>query len=422
MARTDDAQPDSRPGLDWLVRLRWLAVVGQLVAAIIAREVIEAEMDFGWVLGLIGFTALTNVVLVLVRRVLARRPRLSIAAVMTLDTATLTGLLLASGGPMNPFSIFFIVQVALAGLLLGARGAWSMAVLTSLGFGLLFLLAPEDPHAHHNHGASPLHLQGMWVAYALAASFVAIFVSGIATALRRRERELQHVRERALEAERLAAMSAFSANAAHELGTPLATIALVSAEMATALAQPTDDAARAQLADDARLVRREVERCKDLLRDLAERSGTWAGETPERLTISELINELRERLPLDAARRLDVATLPSGSVVAPRRSLVESVANLVRNALDASGEVVRVVVELDRELHVRVRDRGPGFDASVLARLGEPFVTTKPAGAGLGLGLHLAMSFAEKTGGRLEVKRAHGETEVALTIPAEVTP
>lgn len=415
----------SRPGLAWLVRLRWLAVVGQLVATGVGVYVVEAPMATEWLLGIIAVTALTNLGLGVVERRAAREPiteailgRL-IGAVLVVDTALLTGLLIASGGPMNPFSVFYIVEVALAGLLLGARGAWLMALFTALAFGLLFVLSPADPHAHH-HGASPLHLQGMWVAYALAAGFVAHFVSGIAKGLTARERELAALRERALETERLAALSAFSAGAAHELGTPLGTIAVVSRDLASAL-EASGDAALTELAADARLIRAEVERCRVLLTDMAERSGSWAGEAPESLGVDKVIERVSELLPVGGRARLSI-TVPEGATVrAPVRSLVRSLANLVRNALEADpqGEVELVVEGGADGVAFRVMDRGPGFPRAVLARLGEPFVTTKAPGMGLGIGLHLAMVFADKVGGALLVTaRDPKGSEVRLVLPS----
>jgi len=430
---------DLRPGLAWLVRLRWVAVVGQLVATAVALWMLEAPLSLPWLLTLIGVTAATNIGLGLGARTLLAEPAPGqrtrsdriVLAVLVLDTALLTGLLLASGGAMNPFSIFFIVQVALAGLLVGAGGAWSMAGLTSLGFALLFLLAPDEPHAHHNHGASPLHLRGMWVAYALAAAFVAMFVSGIATALRRRERELAALRERALQTEQLAALSAFSAGAAHELGTPLSTIAIVSNDLGHALdalanasEAPTINAATlSALADDARVMRTEVERCRVLLRDLSERSGTWAGETPECVTLAEVTRAVIESLSVAQRGWVDLlSNEPMLEVFAPRRSLVQSLANIVRNAMEADtkhdSRVTLEVTKSPASVIFKVLDRGAGFPSEVLARIGEPFVTTKPTGAGLGLGLHLAYSFAATIGGAVHIaRRSGGGSEVTLSVP-----
>lgn len=424
---TTSPQLDSRPGIPWLVRLRWVAVAGQLIATLVGVTIVETELDLAWVLTCICVLAASNIGLYLtLRRPAAptvplahRRPAPVIAATLTLDTALLTAILLASGGPMNPFSVFYIVEVALAGLLLGATGAWLMAGLTTLGFGLLFLLAPEDPHAHHNaSSAHAVHLQGMWVAYALAASLVAMFVSGIAFALRRSERDAANLRERALEAERMASLAAFSAAAAHELGTPLSTIAVVATELASALESSPGSA---QLVDDARLVRREVDRCRDLLRDLSERAGTWAGENPERLTLGQLVHDLREHLPLGAHTRLVVDGDLTAELVLPRRSLTQSLSNIVRNALDVSTTSVELVVRIEaNRAQLTVRDRGPGFPPEALARLGEPFNSQRPGG--LGLGLHLAHAFADKLGGTLAVRpREGGGSEVALEIPAKLT-
>lgn len=418
--------------LPWLVRLRWLAVLGQLGATVVAAAALEMELDLSALLALIGAEAISNAALQLALPRLERRLSHAaglrlVAAVLAVDAAILTGLLLASGGPMNPFSVFFLVQVALAGVLLGALGAWLMVLWTALGFGLLFLLAPVGAHAHHEHGASPSHLHGMWIAYVMAAGSVAAFVSGISGALARREREVVRLRERAEKGERLGALGAFSAGAAHELGTPLSTIAVVASDLAAALVEPPSADEMPALRDDARLIRSEVERCRGLLRDLSERAGVWVGETPATTPVAAVAREVGERLEGLGAGRFTVDVAPevaARTMTLPLRGLVQSLVNLGRNALDASpGAVVLSAHEVPEGVAFSVLDRGPGLPAEVAARLGEPFVTEKAPGAdGLGLGLHLVMAYADKVGGAFVIGgREGGGAAATLTVPTAVS-
>ncbi|MCC6624930.1 MAG: HAMP domain-containing histidine kinase [Deltaproteobacteria bacterium] len=420
------AADEPRAASRWLTQLRWASIAGQLVTIMLAATVTDVALDLGVLLALVGVGAASNLALALTPRERAGTAT-TIALVLVLDVLLLTGLLLAAGGPANPFSIFYLVHVVLAGLLLGTRGAWAMAALTSVGFGLLFLLPniPLDEHAMHHHGASSLHLQGMWIAYALAAVFVATFVSGLARALARREAELARLRQRAERGERLAALGTFSASAAHELGSPLSTIAVTVHELERGLARlDPAPAGVASLVDDARLIRAEADRCRGLLHDLTRRGGLVAGEALEVIGTGALWDEVALRLGnrpgLVITRAPDAVEV---ALSAPRVALVQALCNLVDNAHDASraaGRADAPVIVGTRRVGARVRlwvrDAGGGFTPEVLAELGQAFVTTRP-GEGLGLGLHLAEALMQALGGRLDVASSAQGSEVALELP-----
>jgi len=412
--------------LRWLARLRWVAVLGQLLAIAVATELTDVELALVPLLSLVAVAGLSNAALEL----LLRRGRSGAPltwGVLVLDVLLLTGLLMAAGGSSNPFSIFYLVHVALGGLLLGARGAWVMAGLTAALYGLLFFLpaGPLEAHSMHMHGTSSLHLQGMWVAFALGAAFVATFVSGLAKALAVREAELLRMRGRAERGERLAALSTFSANAAHEIGSPLATIAVVAHELERSFGRLPDCSS---YIEDTQLIRREVERCRVMVRDLTQRGGLLQGERPEAVSTRALWDAVRARMGERAAAVaiVDEAT-PSKplTLVVPRQALVQALGNLVDNGLEATrqaGHPERVEVGATRldsgAVRLWVRDQGGGFAPEVLAELGEAFVTTRP-GEGLGLGLYLASSLARELGGRLDVRSSATGSEVALELPSD---
>ena len=407
--------------LRWLARLRWVAVLGQLLAIAVATELTDVELALVPLLSLVAAAAVSNAALeVLLRRGLSGG-RLT-WTVLVLDVLLLTGLLMAAGGSSNPFSIFYLVHVALGGLLLGARGAWVMAVLTAALYGLLFFLpaGPLEAHSMHMHGASSLHLQGMWVAFALGAAFVATFVSGLAKALAGREAELSRMRGRAERSERLAALSTFSANAAHEIGSPLATIAVVAHELERSLGRVPNSAS---YLEDAQLIRREVERCRGMVRDLTQRGGLLQGEQPAPIGARALWESVRERF---AGREGAIAIAgEDAALVVPVGALRQALMNLVQNAFIATGQAGRsdpVQVGATRlptgTVRLWVKDRGAGFAPGVLAEVGEAFVTTR-AGEGLGLGLYLASTLARELGGRLDVRSSPEGSEVALELSAD---
>jgi two-component system sensor histidine kinase RegB len=220
-------------------------------------------------------------------------------------------------------------------------------------------------------------------------------------------------------------LATLTAGAAHELSTPLATIALAARELEHAAAQR---GTVPDLAEDARLIRTEVDRCRSILDQMSGRAGGMVAGDPEPIELPSLAAGLRARLSAEEAARLQVLVSPErpSPVILPRDGLSQAVLSLVRNAFDASRVnpaspvVVNVVRAADR-LRVTVRDEGEGMPADVLKRAGEPFFTTKEPGRGLGLGLFLARVFAERLGGELAIESEKGTT-VRLELPVDATP
>lgn len=402
---TADAAPriDSAPtiGLAWLVRIRWAFAAADVVLAI-AADWLALPVILAPVVAAAVATVLTNVGLRAVLRKGRPASRILLGSVLVLDGILLTVALRATGDAMNPFSVLYLVHVALAALLLDGRATWLVAGTTCAGFGVLFF---GSQHMHHPGMAE--HLRGMLVAYAVAAAFVGYFVYRVARALERREREMTELRDYAARAEKLASLSALAAGAAHELGTPLATIAVVAKELERAAARAQLDPAG--LADDARLVREEAERCRAIIAKMASSSGEAQGSAPRETTVTDVIDRVRAAVGEPRATSLSVAAAPAGAFVfAPDEVLVQVLVNLVANAFDASTRDVRLEsgVRGDR-VAFRVEDRGGGIPDDVLHRLGEPFISTKK-GRGMGLGVFLARTFAERVGGSLAVESTRG--------------
>jgi two-component system sensor histidine kinase RegB len=266
------------------------------------------------------------------------------------------------------------------------------------------------------------HLYGMFLALAVTAALLAGFVTRLAAALRRREDELREARAAVARGERLHALTTLSAGAAHELGTPLGTIALVAREIERRV---SGDEVLHSVREDAALVRAEVDRCRAILDRMAGRTGEPVGEAREEVSLSVLLAAVRDRLhESDAARVL----LDEGGEVTlrvPPRAMTQVLENLVRNGLDASPtEAVRVSATLSGEgegqhVQLRVADRGAGMSPEQLARAGEPFFTTKDVGRGMGLGLYLSRAVVEQLGGRFELRSDSGVgTEVCMELPA----
>jgi len=428
--------------LSWLLRLRWAAGGGALAAGALAGLGPAAPLPLAPVLALAALLGASNLAVLGWRRAHPRPSFRPVAGLLLLDILLLAALLHLTGGPTNPFSAVLLVQVTLSAVMLPASWTALLTALAVAAFGLLFLAHPL-PGGTEN-GAAPassygLHLYGMWVAFTVAAVLIAVFVSRVSGALRRQERALAAVRERESRTERLASLATLAAGTAHELATPLGTIAVAAGELERGLARGMDPT---ETREEARLIRSEVDRCRAILEQLSADAGQTPMEAFEPVRVESLVADVRDMLPRESATRVRFedrtgahGTLP---LQAPRKALARAVANLVRNGLDASEPDTAVTVCIQREpglgAHQRltdrsargkpertvltVRDRGHGMPPAVAARAGEPFFTTKPPGAGQGLGLFLARALAEQLGGHLRLESGEDEgTAARLELP-----
>lgn len=409
--------------LSWLLKLRWGAVVGQGVLILLARLWLDMPLPLVPLFATVGVAAVSNVALGL----WARRPReireWMLWAVMALDVVLLTVLLDLSGGPFNPFSTLYLVHIALAAVVLRARWTWALAALALTCFGTLFfrhLWVPGGTSggSHHHISDVPLHLEGMWLAFGVASGFIVYFVQRVTRALAEREAELVAARAVTARNEKLAALATLAAGAAHELSTPLSTIAVVARELER----------RAELSpagrEDAQLIRQQVARCHDILGQMAADAGASRGEAFVAVTPVALLEGAleglrgRERVQVETGGREGEEEVPL-----PARALTHAIRGVVKNALQASPAEARVKLALvreQREWRLSVEDQGAGMPAEVLARAGEPFFTTKPPGEGMGLGLFLARAVLDQLGGRLELRSVPGQgTRVEMAWPVE---
>jgi two-component system sensor histidine kinase RegB len=409
-------------GVAWLVHLHWWAIVGQGVVIVAAQEVAHIGLPVVTLAALICLEVVGNVAL----RAWATRSRVTdtgIAVVMLLDVVVLTALLDLTGGVSNPFSTLYLVNVALAAVVLPPRLSWALMTASLLGFGFLFVHEAFVGPSHHvtvhldQHQVMDAHLRGMWVAFALSAVFIVFFVQRVSSALAARERELQAARVEAERREKLASLATLAAGAAHELSTPLSTIAVVAKELQRSLAEAVSQDVRS----DLQLVRDQVGRCREILDRMAAHAGENAGEPLATITADEWVDSALDGFP--ASARVTVGVSVAGETIhGPPRALADALRGLLKNAVQASppGESVtlRVVAE-GGFLRASVQDRGPGMPPDVLARVGEPFFTTKVPGEGMGLGLFLTRALAEQLGGEFHItSRAGAGTEASITLPA----
>jgi two-component system sensor histidine kinase RegB len=399
--------------LPWLLRLRWGALAGQLLTIVIVRYAMRSPIPIGPLFGLLAVSVLTSVAWHL------RPPELVIrsswlGATMVLDILVFSGLLYFTGGPMNPFSFLYLVPIALAAMILGSAWTWALVLLSLAASAVLFFwhrpLELGASHAEHMR----LHLQGMWIAFGVGAAFIVYFLRRIRRALVERDAELQASRNLVARQERLAALATLAAGAAHELSTPLATIAVVAKELERAVGTSTIG----PIADDVRLVRTQVERCRAILERMCIDAGEMRGERFALATVLELVEGSLAGLGGEVAVRTEIEpALADVSLHVPARAIVEAIRGVLKNAQDASpaGAAVDLVVRrTERAVDFAIADHGAGMSRAVLERVGEPFFTTKPQGRGMGLGLFLARTVVERVGGSLRLDSTPGQGTTAV--------
>ncbi len=409
------AIPDrNRVNVSWLLRLRWAQVIGQATTVAGVAAFSDVRLPLPALALVVGIGLVSNILCALYFRDPRPVEEWQLAAVMALDVALLTMLLYLTGGPLNPFGFLYLVQIALATVLLHAALTWTLVALSFLGFGLLLVdHRPLDIPDRQR-------MIGMWVALGVASAFIVQFLLRVLASLSEREQELEAARNLAARQERLAALATMAAGAAHELSTPLSTVALVAKELERHLARTGDP----QLVEDARLIREQVGRCRIILDQMAG-STAAAGEGIEARTVAEILDEalgnVRAAPPVERKVPVALGKLP---LKLPPRAMAQALRSLVTNAQDASPTDARVLVEASRKgdrISLDVVDFGEGMPPEILARIGEPFFTTKSPGRGMGLGIFLARAVVESVGGTLTIDSRVGEgTRVSVVVPTEV--
>lgn len=412
--------------LSWLVTVRWTTIVAGVGAVVAGRAALEARVSIAAAAMALGLVAASNVWLMW--RVRAGEGRS--AAIVTAagaavcgDVAILSWLLSRAGGVLNPASIYYLVEIVVAALVLGRTWTWVVAGLSVAGYATLFV-APTDAlrTAQGMHPEIALHMRGMWLAFAFTAAIVAVLVSRLAVAVERRDRALDALRDRTARSVRAAGLATLAAGAAHELSTPLATIAVAAKELDRRLSSGTD-AAIDSLRADARLIRAQADRCRDVLDALAGQTGSPAGEIPHASALRDVVAAARAKLdPAQASRLRD--RIPEGVDVRwPVDVVARALANVAQNALQASTAPVDLTATTGANgaIQFTVVDRGVGMTPKDLSRAGEPFFTTKPPGAGTGLGLFVARSSVEQLGGEFTLASTPGVgTTATIALPRDV--
>jgi len=400
-------QESAATNLRRLIALRSIALAGQFLAVWIASTYLGMALPMPPLVSIIAAMAVVN----LLTWWRMRRPRPvrdnELFAQLVLDVLALTGLLYFSGGSTNPFVIFYLLPLALAAAALPAAYVWALATLMVACDSLLafFYVPLPDSHAPSEKDFA-LHVLGMWLGFVLSAVLIAWFAVRMTETRRSRDRLQARMREEELRNERIVALGTLAAGAAHELGTPLSTMAVLANEL--------EQEAGATLAarENLRVLRGQIDRCKSILSTLSASAGQTRAEGGRRMPLENYLADIVERWRATrhgvSARKRFEGPRPSPEIVA-EQTLSQAITNVLNNAADASPDSVEIAGRWDEhELALEVCDRGEGLAPDTAQRVGQPFFTTKAPGQGHGLGLFLAHAVVQRLGGTVRLYNREG--------------
>jgi two-component system sensor histidine kinase RegB len=412
------APVDSRIAFNWLLKLRWGAVACQLLLIAAVSMFFDISIPAPILLVVIFFQCCSNLYFHFLEKKRTVISQNLFGMIMAWDVVHLTLLIYFTGGPMNPFTFLFLVHVALGAILMNQGWAWSLNFMTIAAYALLFFIPPfPDPEA----GLVPtptvpicltgsemgMHLQGMWLAYAVTASFIVFFANRIHKDMETHQQTLASLEEEKLRSEKMASLATLAAGAAHEFSTPLSTIAVAAGEMAHNLDEQKADQ---ELLDDVILIRSEVKKC-------AADAGQHLGETVVPVSLSELADTVTREFATETGREISLGLEAEDlTIKIPLQTWLRTIKGLFKNAHDASpNNDIEGRIFIDNEyLAFAINDAGAGMPEETFARATDPFFTTKEPGKGMGLGLFLARSLAERFGGDLLIESEPGKGSTVI--------
>ncbi len=409
--------PFSTLRLDTLVRLRWMAVAGQAVTVIAVHFGLGFELPIVLCLGLVGVSALLNLILRIRYKVSERVDPGRAAAFLAYDIIQLAALLFLTGGLENPFAFLFLAPVMIS--------ATSLPPWRTLGLGLLAVACATVlafwhlplPWGETGRPVMPfLYVAGLWCSVLLGLGFIGIYAWRVAEEARQLSNALSATELVLAREQHLSQLDGLAAAAAHELGTPLATIALVAKEIE--VAAPPDG----EFAEDIRLLRSQVDRCREILSKLASLNAQ-SGDPFDAMALDQMIEEVVAPhrsfgIEIEVRMEGDAGQKPT----APRNpGVLYGLGNIVENAVDFALAEVKVEAIWDqRTVMIRVIDDGPGIPPEILGRLGDPYVTNRRArgegqpGGGLGLGFFIAKTLLERSGATVALGNQQGANPGAI--------
>ena len=404
VAASDFRHPRRYVRLDTILRLRWLAVLGQLAAIFIVAQGLEFDVEVAACVTIIGLSALLNLVLQIAFNPMQLLEPVYAAALLALNIVELAGLLFFTGGLENPFSFLFLAPVLISSTALPIRLTVTLGVLAIACASLLvYFHLPLPWDSDDPLVLPPIYLYGVWLSIAVAIGVTSLYAFQVAEEARKLSDALAATELVLTREQHLTQLDGLAAAAAHELGTPLATIFLISRE----LERTVHD--NGPLAGDLKTLREQAQRCRDILGKITQLSAT--GAPFDRMPLSTLIEEaVAPHRDFGVAIKVRIAVAATAEPVGTRNpAILYGVGNILENAVDFARGTVEVNAWWNTEMvEIAISDDGPGFAPDILKRIGEPYLSRRRSAddaqgeqRGLGLGVFIARTLLERTGAKV---------------------
>ena len=414
-----DIAPASYGNMGLLVQLRWIAVLGQLVTIWVAWRVLGVRLPMAELVAVPALLALMNIGTWAYGRQRAGYSYLELLGALMLDVEALSWQLYFTGGATNPFIFLFLVQIMLGAILLPARWSWIVALVACCDVAFLtFDYRPLDLPPAYAGEHFRLYLLGSLACFVLIAALLVYFVVRMDRNQRASSAALAALRQQAAEENHIVRLGLLASGAAHELGTPMASMSVILGDWAREKTIADDPDLSADVAD----MQAELKRCKSILSGILMAAGEVRGENPTVTTLrgfrGESVEDWRARSPVTIT--LDDQLGKDVPIIADP-ALRQVIGNVVDNALEVSPEGITIATLCEGDIwQIAVRDFGPGFAPDMIDQVGRPYRSTKGRDGG-GLGLFLVVNVLRQLGGRIEVSNVEedgdGGALVILSIP-----
>jgi two-component system sensor histidine kinase RegB len=403
-AATDFRLPRRQIRLDTILRLRWLAALGQLAAIFIVEQGLEFDVEVVPCIAIVGFSALLNLVLQIWFNPMERLEPVFAATLLALNIVELAGLLFFTGGLQNPFSFLFLAPVLISSTALPIRFTIALGVLAvACASVLVFVHFPLPWDGDDPLVLPPIYLFGVWLSIVVAIGVTSLYAFQVAEEARKLSDALAATELVLTREQHLTQLDGLAAAAAHELGTPLSTIFLISRELERGLD------VKSPLAGDIKTLREQTQRCRDILAKITQLSSS--GAPFDHMPLSALIEEtVAPHRDFEVAIKVRIAVAGTPEPVVMRNpAIIYGVGNILENAVDFARTTVEVNAWWNAEtVEIIISDDGPGIAPDLLKRIGEPYLSRRRDAeegeserSGLGLGVFIARTLLERTGAKV---------------------